>query len=130
MKKYASLILKIIIAIILLQTLPYKFLGAQESVDLFTKVAGKNETFVRFFTGVLELLAVVLLFIPKKTWLGAILTVALMGGAIISHLTKIGIEHNNDNGLLFISAVISLIAAVILLIQAGVLSELRGLFSK
>ena len=71
---------------------------------------------MRIGTGVLELIASILLFIPKKTWLGAILTVGLMGGAIMGHLTKLGIEHNNDGGALFISAVVTLIAGIILLI--------------
>ena len=46
---------------------------------------------------------------------GALLTVGLMSGAILSHLTKLGIEHNNDNGLLFISAFITFIAGAIVL---------------
>ncbi|KAB1159666.1 DoxX family protein [Tenacibaculum aiptasiae] len=116
MKKYLPLILKLIAAIIMLQTLFFKFSGAQESIDLFTKLAGENEASMRIGTGVLELIASILLFIPKKTWLGAILTVGLMGGAIMGHLTKLGIEHNNDGGALFISAVITLIAGIILLI--------------
>lgn len=116
MKKYLPLILKLIAAIIMLQTLFFKFSGAQESIDLFTKLAGENEASMRIGTGVLELIASILLFIPKKTWLGAILTVGLMGGAIMGHLTKLGIEHNNDGGTLFISAVVTLIAGIILLI--------------
>lgn len=117
MKKYFPLVLKLIAAIILLQTLFYKFSGAQESVELFTKLAGDNEAMMRIGTGVLELIAAVLLFIPKRTWLGAFLTVGLMGGAVFSHLTTLGIEHNNDGGLLFISAIITLIAGAILLLQ-------------
>ncbi|WP_299120731.1 DoxX family membrane protein [uncultured Tenacibaculum sp.] len=116
MKKYLPLILKLIAAIIMLQTLFFKFSGAQESIDLFTKLAGENEASMRIGTGVLELIASILLFIPKRTWLGAILTVGLMGGAIMGHLTKLGIEHNNDGGALFICAVITFIAGIILLI--------------
>ncbi|TCP25660.1 DoxX-like protein [Tenacibaculum skagerrakense] len=117
MKKYLPLILKLIAAIIMLQTLFFKFTGAQESIDLFTKVAGENEHLMRIGTGVLELIASILLFVPKKVWLGAGLTLGLMGGAIFSHLTKIGIEHNNDGGTLFIMAVITLLAGGILLFQ-------------
>lgn len=115
MKKHIPLILKIVAAIIMLQTLFFKFSGAQESIDLFTKVAGENETVMRIGTGILELIASVLLFIPKKTWLGALLTVGLMSGAIMSHLTKIGIEHNNDGGTLFTMAIITFICGGILL---------------
>jgi uncharacterized membrane protein YphA (DoxX/SURF4 family) len=117
MKKYFPLILKLIAAIIMLQTLFYKFSGAQESVDLFTKLAGENEALLRVGTGILELIASLLLFVPKRTWLGALLTVGLMAGAIFSHLTKIGIEHNNDGGLLFGSAILIFIAGAILLFQ-------------
>lgn len=117
MRKYFPLALKLIASIIMLQTLFYKFGGAQESVELFTKIAGENEAIMRISTGVLELIASILLFVPKKTWLGALLTVGLMGGAIFSHLTKIGIEHNNDGGILFFAALITFIAGAILLIQ-------------
>ena len=109
MKKYTLLILKLIAAIIMLQTLFFKFTGAQESIDLFTKIAGNNEAYMRISTGVLELIASVLLFTPKKNWLGALLTVGLMFGAIMSHLTIIGIEHNGDGGILFTSAIVTLI---------------------
>ncbi|WP_299157462.1 DoxX family membrane protein [uncultured Tenacibaculum sp.] len=116
MKKYLPLILKLIAAIIMLQTLFFKFTGAQESIDLFTKLARENEANMRIGTGVLELIASILLFIPKRTWLGAILTIGLMGGAIMGHITKLGIVHNNDGGGLFICAVITLISGAILLI--------------
>ena len=114
-KKYSPLILKIVISIILIQTLFFKFSGAQESVDLFTKIVGEDEATMRIGTGILELIASILLFIPKRTWLGAILAFSIMGGAIMSHLTIIGIEHNNDNGALFSSAIIVLIFSFILL---------------
>ena len=115
MKKYTLLILKLIAAIIMLQTLFFKFTGAQKSIDLFTKIAGNNEAYMRISTGVLELIASVLLFTPKKNWLGALLTVGLMFGAIMSLLTIIGIEHNGDGGILFTSAIIILISGLILL---------------
>ncbi|TYP99383.1 DoxX-like protein [Tenacibaculum adriaticum] len=115
MKKYVPIILKLVAASIMLQTLLFKFTGAQESVHLFTKIAGENEAFLRIGTGIIELIASVLLFVPKKTWLGAYLTIGLMSGAILSHLTKIGIVHNNDGGTLFIMAVITLISAIVLL---------------
>lgn len=115
MKKYIPLVLKIVIAVILLQTLFFKFSGAQESIDLFTKIAGKNEALMRIGTGVLELIASILLFIPKKTWLGAALTFAIMIGAVFSHISVIGIEHNNDGCALFCSAVIVLISSAVIL---------------
>lgn len=117
MKKYIPLILKLVASIIMLQTLYFKFSGAEESIELFTTIAGENETAMRIGTGAIELLASILLFIPKKTWLGALLAAGTMAGAIISHITILGIEHNNDGGALFISALITLVASSILLIM-------------
>lgn len=116
MKKYILLVLKLIVAIIMLQTLFFKFTGAEESIDLFTKIAGNNEAYMRIGTGVFELIASILLFIPKKTWLGALLTIGLMAGAVMSHLTILGIEHNGDGGALFVSAFVTFISGIILLI--------------
>ncbi|MGB1043309.1 MAG: DoxX family protein, partial [Tenacibaculum sp.] len=76
---------------------------------------GNNEAFIRIGTGILELIAAILLFIPKRTWLGAVLTIGLMSGAILGHLTILGIEHNNDGGALFASALIAFIIGLILL---------------
>lgn len=117
MKKHIPIILKLIAAIIMLQTLFYKFSGAQESIDLFTKLAGENEALMRVGTGIIEFIAVILLFTPNKTWLGAFLTVGLMGGAIISHFTILGIEHNNDGGVLFAGSAITFLTGLILLLQ-------------
>ena len=117
MYKKVLFIIKIIAALIMLQTLFYKFTGAQESVDLFTKLVGKNEAVMRISTGILEFIASILLFIPKKIGLGALLTIGLMGGAILSHLTKIGIEHNNDGGLLFGAAIFTFASGIIILLS-------------
>ena len=116
MKKHLPLILKIVAGIIMLQTLFFKFTANEASVDLFTKVAGENEALMRIGTGIIELIATILLFLPKRTWLGAIITVGVMSGAIFSHITKIGIVHNNDGGALFIMAIITFISGGILLL--------------
>jgi len=115
MKKYIPLILKLVAAVIMLQTLFFKFTGAQESIDLFTKIAGDNEAAMRIGTGAIELIAAILLFIPKRTWLGALLAAGTMSGAIMSHLTILGIEHDGDSGALFFSAITTFLASVILL---------------
>jgi uncharacterized membrane protein YphA (DoxX/SURF4 family) len=117
MKKKITLILKIIAAVILLQTLFYKFSGATESVELFTKLAGKNEAYMRIGTGILELIASLLLFLPRAIWLGALMVTGLMSGAVFSHITKLGIEHNNDGGLLFGSAFLILAIGLIVLFK-------------
>ena len=117
MTKFSLVLLKIVAAFIMLQTLFFKFSGAQESINLFTKIAGDHEAMMRIGTGVLELTATILLFVPKKTWLGALLTVGLMGGAIASHLTILGIVFNDDGGTLFSSAMLTFLAGAILLIH-------------
>ena len=116
MKKIVPTLLKLTAAIIMLQTLFFKFSGADQSIELFTIIANENEAYLRIGTGILELIASILLFTPKKTWLGALLTVGLMGGAIMSHLTKLGIEHNNDGGALFIGAAITFVSGFTLLL--------------
>lgn len=102
MKNILLLIIKVIVAIILLQTLYFKFTGAAESVYIF-ETAG-IEPWGRIGSGIVELLAVILLFIPKTTWLGALLALGSMAGAIFFHLTKLGIEVMDDGGLLFFLA--------------------------
>ncbi len=116
MKKYLSVFLKLIAAAIMLQTLFFKFSSAQQSIDLFTTLAAENEALLRIGTGVLELISSILLFTPKKTWLGALLTIGLMGGAMLSHVTILGIVHNNDGGLLFAGSAITFLAGAILLV--------------
>ena len=88
-----------LVAVILLQTLYFKFTGAEESVYIFTRVGA--EPWGRLGTGVLELIAAVMLLTPALVPYGAILTTGLMAGAILSHLTILGIEVKGDGGLLF-----------------------------
>ncbi len=114
MKKYLPIFLKLIAAVIMLQTLFFKFSGAQQSIELFTILAGENEALLRIGTGILELIAAILLFTPKKTGLGALLTVGLMGGAMLSHITILGIVHNNDGGMLFAGSAITFLAGATL----------------
>ena len=115
MNKLFIFFLKLLAAIIMLQTLYFKFTGAEESVDLFTKLIGEYEAYMRIGTGIMEFTAAVLLFIPRTAWLGAAFTSGLMSGAILSHLVVLGIEHNNDGGALFCGAVITFVAGLILL---------------
>jgi putative oxidoreductase len=74
----------------LLQTLFFKFTAPPESVYIFTKVG--VEPWGRIGSGIAELIAAILLFVPGLTWLGAALALGIMGGAVLSHLTVLGIE--------------------------------------
>jgi len=101
--------LRLVAAVILLQTLFFKFTGASESVYIFTKVGA--EPWGRIGSGVVELIAAVLLLTPRFTWLGSVLAVGVMAGAILSHLTVLGIEVQGDRGVLFGLAVTVFLAA-------------------
>jgi uncharacterized membrane protein YphA (DoxX/SURF4 family) len=105
--------LRIIAAAILLQTLYFKFTGAPESIYIFTTLG--IEPWGRIGSGVAELIASILLLIPRTTWLGAGLALGTMLGAIGSHLTKLGIEVQGDGGQLFILAVVVTVCAAGLL---------------
>jgi uncharacterized membrane protein YphA (DoxX/SURF4 family) len=108
-----SWICRIVAAVILLQTLFFKFTGAEESVYIFTKVG--LEPWGRYASGVAELFAAILLLFPRTVWLGAVIAVGVMLGAIGSHLTKLGIVVKDDGGLLFALAIIVFAAALVTL---------------
>jgi putative oxidoreductase len=106
-----SWILRIVAAVILLQTLFFKFAAAPESVYIFTKVHA--EPWGRIGSGVIELIAAILLLMPRYTWLGSLLTLATATGAILSHLTLLGIEVQGDKGLLFGLAIAIFVSSVV-----------------
>lgn len=112
MKKHLFLILRIVVAIILIQTLRFKFTAHPDSVYIFSKVG--LEPNGRIIIGVLELIAAILLLVPKTVWVGALLTMGIIGGAIVMHLTKLGLEINNDGGILFITAVVTFILSSVI----------------
>jgi uncharacterized membrane protein YphA (DoxX/SURF4 family) len=114
-KKIVSLLLRLLAAVILLQTLFFKFSAAPESVYIFSTVG--IEPWGRIGTGVAELIAAVLLLIPSTIALGAVMGIGIMLGAIATHLFLLGIEVMNDGGQLFIYALIVLITCFILVIQ-------------
>jgi hypothetical protein len=114
MKKHGiqiSWVAQIIAAIILAQTLFFKFIGAPESVAIFTKLG--VEPFGRYVAGVMELITVILLVRSKTSWLGAIVGLATMAGALLAHFTVIGIESDGDGGLLFSLAIITAICCAL-----------------
>ncbi|NJM78467.1 MAG: DoxX family protein [Flavobacterium sp.] len=106
-------IVKIIAVTILTQTLYFKFIASPESVCIFSTLG--IEPYGRIGSGIVELIASVLIVIPRTTLLGAILCLGTMVGAIMSHLTKLGIDVQNDGGTLFILAVITFSCCAILI---------------
>ena len=108
-----SWVCRIIAAVILLQTLYFKFTGAPESIYIFTTVHA--EPVGRIGSGVIELIASILMFVPRTVWLGAGLALGTMAGAIFSHLTLLGIEVMGDKGELFALACITFTCSAIVL---------------
>jgi uncharacterized membrane protein YphA (DoxX/SURF4 family) len=100
-------------AFILVQTLYFKFTGAEESVYIF-KTLGM-EPYGRIGSGIAELVASILILIPRTTLYGAIIGLGIMTGAILSHLLVLGIEVQNDGGTLFILALITFLCCAILI---------------
>lgn len=111
--KYLKLILRIAVAAILIQTLRFKFTAHPDSVYIFTKVG--LEPIGRIGIGILELIASILILIPRTTWLGAAMVIGIIGGAIMMHLTELGIEINGDGGLLFYTALATFLFSVLML---------------
>ena len=107
-------LLRLTAAIILLQTLFFKFTGAPESVYIFTKVGA--EPWGRIGSGVIELIAAILILVPRTTWLGALIATCVMAGAIASHLTILGIAVEGDKGLLFALALVVFLSSATLLL--------------
>jgi uncharacterized membrane protein YphA (DoxX/SURF4 family) len=107
-------ILRLAAAIIMLQTLYFKFTAAPESVYIFSTLG--LEPWGRIGIGSLELIASILLVIPKTTSLGALLAVGIMAGALFAHLTKLGIVVQNDGGQLFTLALVVFITCAVLLL--------------
>lgn len=105
---------RIVAAVIMLQTLFFKFTASPESVYIFSTL--KMEPWGRIGTGAMELVASVLILIPRTTGPGALLGLGLMSGALFFHLTRLGIEVQHDSGLLFIYALLVFISCLILVV--------------
>ena len=109
MKRVIFWATRLIIAVILLQTLYFKFTGADESVEMFSTIG--IEPWGRYLTGILELIASVLVIIPATVWLGSLLSLGLMAGALLMHALFLGIEVAGDGGTLFVMALVVFIAS-------------------
>lgn len=114
--KIVNWLCRLIAAIILLQTLFFKFSGAEESVYIFSAV--QMEPWGRYLTGLAELLAAILILVPRLTVYGALLGAAIMAGAILTHLFILGVEVMGDGGLLFVYACTVLFCCLFLIYHA------------
>lgn len=106
-------IARLLAAVIMLQTLFFKFSASAESVYIFSTIG--MEPWGRIGVGVAELIAAVLLVITRWSWLGALLGIGLMAGAVGMHLTLLGIEIMGDGGYLFALALLVLVCSALVL---------------
>jgi len=113
-QRIASWICCLLSAGIMLETLPFKFTGAAESVYIFSKMG--TEPWMRWMQGIWELSAAICLLTPRLRWSGGILATGAMGAAILSHLTWLGFSVQGDHGLLFCMALTSFVGAFTALI--------------
>ena len=129
-KSIAYWIARLVAAIIMTQTLYFKFTGAEESIYIFTAVG--MEPWGRIGVGVLELIASVLLLITATAWLGALLGLGLMLGAIMMHLTLLGIQIKGDGGYLFgLAVAVSICSLYVLYIdREKIISLVKKLITK
>jgi len=102
-------ICQIAAAVIVLQTLWFKFTGAPESVAIFTKLGW--EPVGRYLVGIAELIAGVLLLIPRSAVYGAVLTTGLMIGAMIAHITVLGVDS------IFLALIVFVLAVTVLVMR-------------
>ena len=105
-------VLRFLAALIMLQTLFFKFSGAEESVYIFSTLG--IEPWGRIGTGCLELIASVLILIPKTTGIGAVLGLGIMSGALFVHFTRLGLVVKGDHGQLFIYCLIVFLSCLVL----------------
>jgi uncharacterized membrane protein YphA (DoxX/SURF4 family) len=117
--KIISWVLRIVAALILFQTLYFKFTGAKESVHIFTTLG--LEPWGRIGSGVAELIASILLLLPRTKAFGALMALGIISGAIFSHLTKLGIpvvvDGQSDGGFLFALAVVVFVCSGLVLLM-------------
>ncbi|BAX80746.1 DoxX family protein [Labilibaculum antarcticum] len=123
-RKYRTveMLLRIVTAIILIQTLHFKFTGHPEAVHIFTVIG--MEPWGRFGIGAIELVAGILFFLPNLWKIAAVITSGLMLGAVGLHLfTSLGVvveyDGNSDGGELFVMAVTALLFSCILMYRAN-----------
>jgi uncharacterized membrane protein YphA (DoxX/SURF4 family) len=112
--KVIDWIVRLIAAIILLQTLYFKFLGAEESVYIFSELG--VEPWGRYFSGIFELVSAVLILVPRTAWIGCLTALGVMTGAIGSHLFVLGISVHGDGGLLFGLALVVFMSCLVSLV--------------
>ena len=127
MKIIVSWILRLFAAVILGQTLFFKFSGHPSSVEIFSVIG--MEPHGRIIIGILELIAVILLLVPTTITLGAILSWGVMTGAILGHLTDIGF-HGELLELFLLAIAVWVSSSVLLVLHKNQIPVIRHMFAK
>lgn len=114
--------LSLFIAVVFVQSLFFKFTGAEESLFIFQTIEDWSgltffEPGMRWVVGLSELVAAILLFVPGVQVVGAVMAIGIMTGAIFFHLfTPLGIEVFGDGGTLFFLACGVWLSALVLIV--------------
>lgn len=117
--KYAP---RAIASFILLQTLYFKFgIGGEAALNESKAIFGTiteaifgvigYESYLRIGTGILELIAALLILFNRTTVFGALMALGLMAGAILSHILFIGIIVKDDGAQLFMMSIVVLLCS-------------------
>lgn len=127
--KLITWLFQILAAIVLLQTLYFKFSGTRESIYIFETVG--MEPWGRYSSGVIEMIAGILLLVPRFSWVGALTGAGVISVALFFHLTSLGIEIMGDGGALFYLAVTVFISCVSILIirRKQMIAHVKGAFN-
>jgi hypothetical protein len=125
---------QIVVAVVLAQTLFFKFTYAPETQVIFASRGGRPAATV---VGITELVCVILLLVPRTAAIGAVLSLLVIGGAILTHLTALGIQvvdpvtGEGDGGLLFgLALLVALGSAIVLCVHWHQLPYLTRLFPR
>lgn len=113
-KDLIHVIPRLIIVIVIGQTLPFKYLGADESIWIFSQMGW--EPWGRYMIAVVETIAIILLISPVYI-IGSIITLSIISAANFLHFTRLGININGDGGLLFVLSIIVILCSLFIVVH-------------
>ncbi len=111
---------RLIVVIIIAQTLPFKYIGAVESVNIFTQL--NMEPYGRIGIAIIETTAIIFL-LSRFYIMGAIMSLSLISAANFLHFVKLGIIVNDDGGLLFFFSIVVIICSLWIVIYWNLMKK-------
>lgn len=123
-KTNVFLIIRALAALVLAQSLFFKFTAAQEAVQLFSQLSNtvkgdaSLEGTMRLGSGLLELVSVLLLMMkkPRIISVGALIAVVALAGALGLQVAVTGIDHS-DGLVRFAITLLGLVASLVVLFR-------------